>query len=177
MRNEKEVFVKEHHKYLRDGKYHFWSSHTRDFKGEFTERDTEEHKLFVKSIIAWLDKPLSADKTIIYNTEVSIGNERRCDILVQTKDKRNICIECQLSHISKKELYDRTFYYLHNRYEVMWIIKEEYYQSQYTFDRLFKYCCHLGYKVRLYRCNPLSIVFDIHHDRTKQNLHKLMIRK
>lgn len=175
MRSKKEVSVKEHYKYLRDGKNHFWSSHARVFHDGLTEKNTEDHKEFVSGFGKVMSSSLINIISLYY--EVTIGTERRCDILVSFKSGNKRCIECQLSKISKSELYNRSFYYLHSGFDVEWVLYKNYSNIQYIYSKLIKYCEHLGYLSRIIDRKGV-VSYIIYHEKKeqKQDLHKLIIR-
>lgn len=83
-----------------------------------------------------------------YLKEVKIGNHR-CDVLIEYSNGLKVAVELQCSSISKDEIYDRTFNYLHNGYCVEWVVSHDYCKifSCYGLETLLKYCAHLGYKV------------------------------
>ncbi len=169
--------VKEHYKYLRDGKKHLWREHTRVDRDCFTEENNSEHKEFIKEFMLFHihDKFEYIESC---NYEVMIGNERRCDVLVVLNNGKKMCIECQLSKISRKNLYDRTFYYLHSGYEVKWVLP--YIYNEYIFTRLIKYCGHLGYScyiklIYLVDIGHYCVEYNIFHKKTVFDKHKVKI--
>ncbi len=130
--------VKAHKKLLKDGKLHYWSAHTRQLHNGRTEANTEEHVLFKELFEFVINHNMNIRDTLMLSSddfidsikqEVALSGEfltndkRVTDILIITKNGRNICIECQISTLSSFELYERTFDYLSNGYEVIWVRK------------------------------------------------------
>lgn len=110
-------------------------------RGGRTEVNTSEHKSFCKAIYYIVDGYSTRSKEILFLSDIDYASKvkyeerigysdssekiRICDILVKTYVGRNICIECQLSNISHKDLRARSLHYLNHNYEVVWVIKCE----------------------------------------------------
>lgn len=163
---DKKSTVKEHDKYLKDGKPHLWRSHDRYMHEGRTESNTENHKSFVDWFIGLHMNNIDVGSKKEYHKEQRIGDRHICDVLISVVKGNNIkryCVECQLSRISRRELYDRTFYYLHNSYEVVWVIPHSYSITEHIFSRLGRYCLHLGYNVKLLETTNGHAIFVITH--------------
>ena len=130
--------VKAHKKLCKDGKLHDWSAHTRQLHEGRTEANTTEHVLFKELFEFVINHNMRIRDTLKLSSgdyidtvkqevnlsgDFSVNDRRITDILITTKKGRFICIECQISTLKSFELYERTFDYLVNGYEVIWVRK------------------------------------------------------